>query len=60
MEFGKISFNEKIDWSKLTLKEFSEIYSKIIQSGCKESVEEIAKILGIKIPPEKKKDVSPE
>ena len=58
MEFGKLSFNKQVDWSKWTFKEFETTFLDQIKTGCSESVKEIAEKLGIKVPKEKTKDES--
>lgn len=63
MEFGNLSFSthESCDWSKWTLKQFEETFGVQIKANCKESVEEIAAALGIKMPTKKAKgDALPE
>lgn len=54
MKFGDTDINENIDWSKWTWKEFLSFYENSLKN-VKETPEEIAKILGVKVPVQKPK-----
>jgi len=52
--FGKVSINPNCGWDKWTWKQFMDFYN----SSCKEvkeTPEEVAKVLGVKIPVQKPK-----
>jgi len=53
-QFGKVSINDKLDWSKWTWTEFMNFYDSI-KSGVTETPEEIAGSLGVKLPDKPKK-----
>ena len=57
MKFGTIDINTKdVDWSTVTWKQFLETYNNSLKGNVKESPEEIAKALGVKVPlPDKAK-----
>lgn len=56
MIFGSVDINP-VDpkWDKWTWKEFTAFYDSSLRGNVKESPEEIAKVLGVKVPVQKPK-----
>ena len=54
MKFGNVDINETIDWSAWSWKDFLQFYDTL-KDHVTESPEEIAKVLGVKVPVQKPK-----
>ncbi len=55
MKFGNVDINETIDWSQWSWKDFLSFYDNSLKGQVVESPEEIAKVLGVKVPVQKPK-----
>jgi hypothetical protein len=57
MKFGDTDVNETLDWSAWSWKDFLDFYATSLKN-VKESPEEVAKVLGVKVPVQKPKGES--
>jgi len=55
VKFGDTEVNDALDWSKWTYKELVNFCETSIKNA-KETPEEIAKVLGVKVPVQKPKE----
>ena len=54
-QFGKVSVNPDCKWDTWSWKDFLSFYENSLKGHVTESPEEIAKVLGVKIPVQKPK-----
>lgn len=54
-QFGKVSVNSDLDWSNWTWTEFLDFYDHSLKGKATETPEEIAGVLGVKLPDKPKK-----
>lgn len=54
-QFGKVSVSNNLDWGKWSWKDFLSFYESSLKGQVTETPEEIAKVLGVKIPVQKPK-----
>lgn len=54
MKFGDTDVNETLNWSEWSWKDFLSFYETSLKN-VKETPEEVAKVLGVKIPVQKPK-----
>ena len=54
MKFGPVDIDETLDWAKWEWEEFLAFYKTSLKE-VKETPEEIAKVLGVKVPVQKPK-----
>jgi len=58
MQFGNVSFNPDVNWSEWTWDQFMDLYNSSLKGEVTDTPEEVAKVLGVKVPVQKpKKDV---
>jgi len=50
MKFGNVDINDSLDWSKWTWVQFVDFYDHSLKGKVTETPEEIAKVLGVKLP----------
>ncbi len=55
-QFGKVSVKDDNHWDKWSWKDFSDFYDNSLKGHCTESLEEVAKALGVVIPEKVKPD----
>ncbi len=55
MKFGNVDINETINWSGWSWKDFLQFYDNSLKGHATETPEEIAKVLGVKVPVQKPK-----
>lgn len=53
MQFGTVDINPD-GWEKWTFKQFEEFYDQSLKGKVTETPEEIARVLGVKVPVKKK------
>jgi hypothetical protein len=54
MIFGKVDINETVQWSKWSWVQFMDFYEHSLKGKVIETPEEIAKVLGVKLPDKSK------
>lgn len=54
-QFGKVSINPDCNWGEWSWKDFLSFYDNSLKGNVTETPEEIAKVLGVKIPVQKPK-----